>query len=298
MHQLDVLIPHYNDPAGLALSLASVRGQEWTGTVRAVIYDDGSTPTSYGQALAVAQESGVDCLLLRNTTNRGRPYARNALLDAAESPLVAWLDAGDEWYPQKTSLQVDALLRARHATGTFLGHLVTSNYHWCNGEGRRSPRRQAVSQDQFKALLIGNTLRAYLWTLLGTRETFLQVGRFDERLSRLQDLDYCLRFVSIGGKLHMPRRKDPLCAYHKSDIGRDASEIRRCNDLIQRKHAIAIASYGRHFMRTRRYGAEMLSARFAFNNGDKGRMLRYMARAGLARPKMLIAHLATRGLSP
>lgn len=298
MSQLDVLIPHYNDNTGLALSLASVKGQSWSGDIRVVICDDGSSPSDYDGARAAAEQSGLDVVLLRNGTNRGRPYTRNVLLEAMESPIVAWLDAGDEWYPRKTALQIDALLKARSETDTSIGCIATCNYHWANSPGQRAQRRQIVDQDQFKALLIGRTLRAYLWTLIGWRETFQAIGPFDTRLARLQDLDYCLRFVAMGGSFIAPASDEPLCVYHKSDIGRNAQEIRRCNAIVHEKHYGRIANYGRRFVRTRAFGAEMLSARFAHSNGDRRTMLRYFARAGVARPRLLLSHLVRKGLRP
>ena len=52
--------------------------------------------------------------------------------------------------------------------------------------------------------MLGRRLRAYLWTLLGTARAFKAAGRFDERLPRLQDLDYFLRFIAAGGTLVVP----------------------------------------------------------------------------------------------
>jgi len=61
--------------------------------------------------------------------------------------------------------------------------------------------RQVTEQDQIKALLLGKNLRAYLWTVLCEAGSLRDVGRFDENLGRLQDLDYFIRFVLKGGVL-------------------------------------------------------------------------------------------------
>src|SRR3546814_20664979 len=76
---------------------------------------------------------------------------------------------------------------------------ITCNYDWAWVGRKKKKLAQKTEQDQTKALLMGSSLRAYLWTLLGTAETFKNVGWFDERFPRMQDLDYFLRFLNHGG---------------------------------------------------------------------------------------------------
>src|SRR3546814_4055594 len=60
---------------------------------------------------------------------RGRPYTRNVLLDSIDSRYVAWLDAGDEWYPKKLSSQFDMLnlIESAHVERPIW---ITCNYDW------------------------------------------------------------------------------------------------------------------------------------------------------------------------
>lgn len=298
MHNLDVLIPHFNDLPGLAASLASVRAQVWTGAIRAVVCDDGSRPEVREALPSVLADSGVDHLLVLNERNLGRPETRNRLLDAAEAPHVAWLDAGDLWKPGKIAAQFDALWAERYAGADPNAIWVTCNYDWKWEDRRARPTQQKTDGDQVQALLIGNTLRAYLWTLLGTRESFRTVGRFDPRLTRLQDLDYFLRFLYKGGRIVKPAAGETLCVYNKSDTGRDGREILACLTVLHEKHRTAIDSYGGAFGRTRRYNAFMHAARFAHNNRDRRLQAELMARALVTRPKLFARHLVRKGLVP
>lgn len=295
MATLDILIPHYNDPEGLALSLRSISRQTWHGERRIVIADDGSRPDLRKAVTAIAEHSETKIDIIFNEVNRGRPYARNVLLDAVESPYVAWLDAGDEWYPNKLETQFDhvELIESAHMKKPFW---VTCNYDWAWAGRKKKRNAQRTDQDQVKGLLVGSTLRAYLWTVLGPASSFKDIGWFDERLSRLQDLDYFLRFVTHGGELKNVQYDGPLCVYHKSDVGRDADEIRACNAYIYDKHRVLFNRYGESFKQMRLYNMEMLSARFAQNNKDAKRAREYMWRALVARPKAFAAHALKNGL--
>ncbi|WEX75089.1 glycosyltransferase family 2 protein [Sinorhizobium numidicum] len=295
MATLDILIPHYNDPEALALSLRSIARQSWPGEKRIVIADDGSRPDLRKAVEAIAEHSEMRIDPIFNQVNRGRPYTRNVLLDSIESPYVAWLDAGDEWYPDKLDRQFDhvTLVESAHMNRPFW---VTCNYDWAWAGRKKKKNTQRTDQDQMKGLLIGSTLRAYLWTLLGPAQSFKDVGWFDERLPRLQDLDYFVRFLTHGGVIKNVRHDGALCVYHKSDIGRNADEIRACNAHIFDKHRVLFNRYGESFRAMRLYNMEMLSARFAQNNKSAKLTRQYMWRALKARPKAFLAHTLKNGL--
>lgn len=294
MPTLDILIPHYNDTAGLALTLGSIAAQTWGGQLRVVIVDDGSTPEAAAAARDLGEAFAHPVTFLANDRNRGRPYTRNVLLDAIDSPYVAWLDAGDEWYPEKLAAQFEALERMEaSAPGEALWMSCHYHWKWLDQQAFRV-KRQLTEQDQVKALLIGTDLRAYLWTLLGRAETFKNVGWFDEKLPRLQDLDYFLRFVLKRGRIVEPGHPDALCIYHKSDLGRSAAQIRQCNDYIFDRYRVLYNRYGTKFRQTRLYHMEMHSARFAANNDDHELAREYMWKAARARPRLFMRHLRRR----
>jgi len=286
MIDVDVLIPHYMDVGGLTASLNSVGQQTFTGKVRTVIVDDGSSASVLAQVRQLIERCGLDVVLLVNEQNRGRPYTRNRLLDAVDASHLAWLDAGDTWYPDKLAAQA-AHLEALHVQGAdAAGTWVTCDYDW-RWEGKSASLvQQVVDGDQLRAILLGQQLRAYLWSLLCPTQSMKELGGFDEQLPRLQDLDMFIRFIASGGKLDKPvfSAPRPLCVYEKSDVGRDAAQIRACNEHIFAKHEALFRRYGPDFVKQTRLRAELLSARFAKNNGD-GRLFAYfMARAFLRAP--------------
>lgn len=292
---VDVLIPHYNSVDALDLSLASIDAQDYAGHFRVVVVDDGSTPEMIARLRDLIDRRERPVVLLENGVNRGRPYTRNVLLDATESPYTAWLDAGDAWYPSKTAAQI-AEARALGGPDSDTPFWVTCNFDW-QWTGREATRRfQTVDQDQVMALLRGKDLRAYLWTLLGPTRTFRDVGWFDEKLPRLQDLDFFLRFLLKRGRLHLPDTAESLCVYHKSDIGRDAEQIRACHAYIFDKHRVLYTRYGPKFTRVQLYNMEIHAARFAASNGDGGRRATHLWRAFRHRPKQFVRRWRSGGL--
>jgi glycosyltransferase involved in cell wall biosynthesis len=296
MATLDILIPHYNDVEGLDLSLRSIAAQTWPGEIRVVIVDDGSAADRLRGAHEAAEAFVRPVTFIENHQNRGRPYTRNVLLDAMDSPYVAWLDAGDEWHPEKLAIQFEALARAE-AEAPEDPLWMSCHYHWKEGQSYWI-KLQKTEDDQLRGLLRGLDLRAYLWTLLARAETYRNVGWFDERLPRLQDLDFFLRFALKGGRILEPGHAGPLCTYHKSDLGRNADQIRACNAYIFDKYRVLYNRYGGGFRRARLFHMEVHSARFAANNADHRLANEYMWKAARAHPRLFFRHLRRKGFRP
>ena len=284
---VDVLIPHYNDFEGLLRSLKSVSQQTWHGKFRLIVCDDGSTQETLQLVRSHIATRTDGIILLENKINLGRPATRNILLKSIQSEYVAWLDAGDEWYPSKIEEQFQAVYRAKFK---YAGKLtwVTCNYDWQWIGKKKRLRKQNVEGDQTQKLMIGQELRSYLWTLLGTADSFKCLGEFDEQLPRLQDLDYFIRFVAKGGRIISPPTERSLCVYHKSDIGRNAVEIHRCYSRIYHKHQYLYKKYSGKFNRMRRYEIKRHAARFAESNGDLFKKMYYIAGAFLIKPLYFI----------
>ena len=83
MSRIDVLIPHYRDVAGLAMSIASVERQTISSVVRCGGVLTMDRPARWFQRSRISfAESPLSTVLIQGRENRGRPYARNQLIDA------------------------------------------------------------------------------------------------------------------------------------------------------------------------------------------------------------------------
>lgn len=283
MTTLSILIPHFNDPDGFALTLRSIEAQTWKGSREVIVCDDGSKPENFARLEEVAAASPETVRVLRNPQNRGRPFTRNVLLDSATGKYTTWCDSGDEYYPEKIELQLQGLYLARfQQIPGSIWCTCNSDWQW-QGSRKKKLVTQDVGDDQMNALLLGN-LRAYLYTVVGTTQSFRDVGYFDLALPRLQDLEFFMRFVIKGGRMVLPPIAEPLCVYHKTDVGRHGQEVLQCQQYIYRKHAAVLLNHSRRFRRNRQFQAYQLAARFTNNNADKLRTAAYLGASALHNP--------------
>lgn len=263
---VDVLIPYFNDADGFRQTLASIERQSAVSQLELVVADDGSTPEQAKRLRVMLGGTDLPYRLMTNGQNRGRPYTRNVLLDNMAGDYVAWLDSGDEWFDGKIAAQLAALAQAgadQHSTDIW----ATCNYEW--REARKTPRSvtQQTDGDHVRALL-GDKMRAYLWTILAPRRAMQAVGYFDTSLPRLQDLDFFLRFTIGGGRIVKPQDPEPLCVYNKDHSGRNAAEIDSCYDILFDKYANAYRRFGRKFEMQCRRNAKKNAWKFATANGQ------------------------------
>ena len=190
---ISVILPVYNAAAFLPGALASIRLQNMAG-LELIIIDDGSTDDS----AAVAQRLAPDARYFHQP-NGGCPVARNAGLAHALAPLVAFLDADDEW-PDDALRRLASALQA-HPEALFV--LGRTRFLSRTGEPMPPP-------------WVSPNLGAGLYR----REVYEQVGHFNEQRGVSEDVDWFLRarerkipYVTIEEEtLHYWRRAGSVTA--------------------------------------------------------------------------------------
>jgi glycosyltransferase involved in cell wall biosynthesis len=146
--RVSVLIPAWRAADVLGRAVASLSAQslpDW----EAVIVDDASQDGTHAAARRLA-EAEPRLRVLRHAENRGAAAARNTALGAARGRYVAFLDADDEWHPDKLARQIDHMERLGVALG-YTG-FVRARPDGQRREVRVPPR---VTRD---ALLRGNVI--------------------------------------------------------------------------------------------------------------------------------------------
>lgn len=115
MAVVDIIIPLYNKEATVARAIDSILNQTWQDW-RLIIVDDGSTDKS----VQVAKRFSDSRITLVLQENHGPGAARNAGINVATAPYLAFLDADDQWYPWYLQ---NALKAIRNSDVSFVGSL-------------------------------------------------------------------------------------------------------------------------------------------------------------------------------
>jgi len=192
---ISVIIPVCDRPDELEAAIASVEAQDGLDDVRIeiVVVDDAINkplPESFARR---------PLTLIRAGTNKGPAAARNLGLAASTGRFIAFLDSDDVWLADKLAQQMRYLLvncapDARASTVVSCGFCTTNRM-----SGRIETRMPAPATHI-------ETFASGCWFAPGTtffadRTVFERVGSFDERLRRLEDFEWFIRFGLAGGRL-------------------------------------------------------------------------------------------------
>ena len=102
---VSVVLPVYNGLATLGRALASIQAQTYPGVAEIIVVDDGSDEDT----AAFLAEGFPDVRYLRQEHTGIPGAARNRGAAAATGEFLAFLDADDEWLPDKLARQVAAI---------------------------------------------------------------------------------------------------------------------------------------------------------------------------------------------
>jgi teichuronic acid biosynthesis glycosyltransferase TuaG len=123
---VSIIMPAYNAARFLRRAVASVLAQTYADW-ELIVVDDGSRDDTWAVASALAQDPRI--MVLSQPRNTGAAKARNRAIAVAKGRYIAFLDADDEWSPDKLALQT-AFMQRTGATFSFTGY-------WREREGRR-----------------------------------------------------------------------------------------------------------------------------------------------------------------
>lgn len=267
MIELTICIPAFDASEHIERAIRSLHVEEVAGAVEILVCDDGSTDDTR-EVLQRLSGDVPQLRILANERNRGRPFTRNVLLREARGRFLTWLDADDEKYPGMLRTQLEHLHRVESEEGTdrLDGLLVYTNYDWLRPRWER-PKLMAPDEPEDPMMaLLDASFGGYLWLMMGLRTTFLEAGPFDERLPRLQDLAYFIRFAELGGRFERVATDAALCVYHKEDTGRGTMDVWRSWNRIWRKYRHHYVSYGMHNARRWRRHHFRVARRYARAN--------------------------------
>lgn len=177
-----VVIPAYRSPHLVGAAVCSVLGQRAPVPIEVIVIDDGSgdgTADAARQAAAGLARADPNrrSLTVVERDHGGAGAARNAGVDLARAPFLAFLDADDVWPAHSLHVRIDAL-RADAAIDAVFGRMTEF-------DDETGAERDPVPAFSAGAMLI----RA---------SAFRRVGRFDERWVAGEFIDWFARAEDVG----------------------------------------------------------------------------------------------------
>ncbi|HEV2677319.1 MAG TPA: glycosyltransferase family A protein [Aliidongia sp.] len=204
---ISVIIPCFNAAATISSTLASVRAQTYR-TFEILVVDDRSSDATLDLVSQFAQDE-PRLRLIRHERNQGPAAARNTGLAAAAGRYCAFLDADDEWLPDKLDRQVAALVASPQAL------LCCCNAVWMRdgvAEGTVYDGCTVTSgPDAWKSMLED----VYVGTPCAVVDTAAarRLGGFDPALRVGEDQDLWLKLAFAGEVVALPQT---LVKYRRS----------------------------------------------------------------------------------
>jgi glycosyltransferase involved in cell wall biosynthesis len=195
--RLSVVIPVYDRQALCERALRSVRAQNVDG-MEIIVVDDFS-PTPFTLPAEMASDPRIR--VLRHDVNRGAGRARDSGVAASRGAWIAFLDSDDYWLPGTLAPRLELAERAFAASPDPMVAFAAGFVLERKASGRSDPRIPLASAD-LKDFVSGCWF-AHGSTAMLRREAFARVGPTDPGLRRLEDFDWFIRFVSIGGRLEV-----------------------------------------------------------------------------------------------
>jgi GT2 family glycosyltransferase len=264
-----VVIPAHGPGPFLADAVAGALAEEPAEVLVVEDGTDGVDPAALG-----------DVRLLRLPHVR-RSRARNAGVEAAETPFVAFLDEDDVSLPGRLERQRAALANAPHATMTYglvtvVDESLRPDAEW---NGILAPRfAELVARGStFDAIAeVGGPL--YLSATMIRRDAFLATGGFDPDFDAHEDLDLYLRLARDGAIVATIGEPVTLYRVHGTNTPSDA--LYRGTLGVTAKHLADARGAGRRALLERRVDA-------LWSLGDFPAARREAAKAALAEPRLL-----------
>ncbi len=259
MSQIDrvtIGITCYNARATIGRAIASALAQDWP-SIEVLIADDASTD---GSANVVAEiiASEPRARLIALDRNGGPAAARNAIIAQAAGAFIAFFDDDDESLPGRVAAQVAAILAFEaERPGVPVACYAGGERLYPNGYRKPLP---AIGADEIRPhgpaladyLLFHRKLPGWQYNsgtptcaLMARTDLLRQIGGFDAKLRRVEDIDLAIRLALADGWFIGTR--DKLFVQHAT-TGADKSyeKNRDAEVAIADKHAGYLRSIGRY----------------------------------------------------
>ena len=218
-----MIMPAYNSAAFISESIRSVIAQSYPNWELLIIDDASSDSTKKIVQQFAEKDSRIQ--LLENSTNKGTHHARNKGIKAAQGDFIAFLDADDQWKPEKLKIQLELLLN-ENKTACF------SSYELISEEGEKLNKKiQALPELTYDKLLKAN----YVGNLTGIYSVKSLGKIYCPEISKRQDWALWLKVIEKGGPITGIQESLAIYRVRKNSISGNKLEMLKYNFNVYHK---------------------------------------------------------------
>ncbi|MGI5819578.1 MAG: glycosyltransferase family 2 protein [Armatimonadota bacterium] len=223
MHStVSVVIPAYNSAGVIERALNSVLAQTYAGIAEVIVVDDGSQDDT--AQLVREMYPGVTLI---QQENAGREIARNVGVDAASGDYIAFLDHDDEWFPEKTQVQMACFRACPGLRMTIPDMILCEDDEQGPGppqDDGAAPREPVLEPLTFRRCFptVPFHYGCSGWVL--ERSLFWECGGF-RQVTHREDREWLWRALFMGYSIAFVRQ--PLYHYFGADFRRSAEQLTR-----------------------------------------------------------------------
>jgi cellulose synthase/poly-beta-1,6-N-acetylglucosamine synthase-like glycosyltransferase len=258
-YAVSLVIPAYNVEAYIGRAIDSVLAQSRR-PEEIIVVDDGSTDGTAG----VVQGYGSDVRYIYQE-KAGASVARNRGIEEASNEWIAFLDADDEWLPEKLKVQMALMERNPDLVWSYTNYIVRSTKNSTEKIAHDIAEVEDLiqGQDFFNDCLCAyaHGVPTHTITLMVKRKALQEAGMFLKGQQWAQDTDLTFRLAYRWPRVGYISR--PLSVHYFQRPGGiteiNWNQMRQRCDFLQR-HLELSAEYGR--LEEFRTCAEMLLRRW------------------------------------
>lgn len=214
---VSVIMPAYNSEVFISEAIHSVIQQSYPNWELLVVDDASSDNTEKIVKKLSAQDPRIK--LLTNSKNSGTHYSRNIAIKAASGNFIAFLDADDQWKPEKLVKQLKVLSKPNVAA-------CFSSYELMNEKGENLHKKvQSLPILHFEKLLKAN----YVGNLTGIYNVDILGKIYCPEISKRQDWALWLKVIEEGGPMEGIPESLAIYRVRKNSISTNKIEMLHYN---------------------------------------------------------------------
>lgn len=217
---VSVIMPAYNSEAFISEAIQSVIDQTYPNWELLVI-DDASSDSTL-KIIQKYSETDNRIRIFNNSVNKGTCQTRNKGTEGATGDFIAFLDADDQWKPEKLQKQLE-ILSHQNIAACFSSYDLISE----NGESLNK-RVEALPVLTYEKLLKAN----YVGNLTGVYSAKVLGKIYCPEIRKRQDWALWLKVIEEGGPMEGIRESLANYRIRKNSISNNKLEMLKYNFMI------------------------------------------------------------------